>query len=354
VLERIGDAAGRAAAALITTEDFVRPVDVWLARHDPAYTGVRFRHYARPDANPALRVFMKLGRGEVVRRTQFMPDHEFEADPCFQALHVPQGFYYSCISTLRRSDSLLSAFGVYRGRRFGDFDSEEVALLERLVPHLAHALSVHRRMSAARVHQHRAEVALSLLNVAICLLTADGRIIFANRAAEDLLRRCDGLRLRRGQLAADDPAETGRLAGAIAGAAKEPRRVVALPLHREAGRRPLQVWAVPLPRQSSCSTFQAFRSDVMLLALDPEQSPAPPTNVLRALYTLTDAEAQLVLGLIAGERLADYAERAGITMNTAKSHLKAVFAKTDTNRQAELVRLLSLTVLRLAPADRQS
>ena len=28
-------------------------------------------------------------------------------------------------------------------------------------------------------------------------------------------------------------------------------------------------------------------------------------------------------------------------MNTARTHLKSVFAKTDTNRQAELVRLLS-------------
>ena len=82
-------------------------------------------------------------------------------------------------------------------------------------------------------------------------------------------------------------------------------------------------------------------SDVMVLVVDPELTPAPPVEALRALYGLTQAEARLTCGLLKGERLEDYAERSGISMNTARTHLKSVFAKTDTNRQAELVRLLS-------------
>ena len=78
-----------------------------------------------------------------------------------------------------------------------------------------------------------------------------------------------------------------------------------------------------------------------MLAVDPELRRAPPVEALRALYPFTDAEAGLVCGLLDGERLEDYAERAEIAINTAKTHLKAVFAKTETNRQAELIRLLS-------------
>jgi DNA-binding CsgD family transcriptional regulator len=48
--------------------------------------------------------------------------------------------------------------------------------------------------------------------------------------------------------------------------------------------------------------------------------------------------------LLHGERLEDYAARAGISMNTARTHLKSIFAKTETTRQAELVRLLAQTL----------
>jgi DNA-binding CsgD family transcriptional regulator len=79
----------------------------------------------------------------------------------------------------------------------------------------------------------------------------------------------------------------------------------------------------------------------MLVVIDPELSAAPPIEALRALYGLTDAEARLTCALLEGARLEDYAERVGISMNTARTHLKSVFAKTDTDRQAELMRLLS-------------
>ncbi|HVZ08845.1 helix-turn-helix transcriptional regulator [Rhodopila sp.] len=44
--------------------------------------------------------------------------------------------------------------------------------------------------------------------------------------------------------------------------------------------------------------------------------------------------------MLAGERVREYAGRVGISVNTANTQLKQVFLKTDTNRQAELVRLL--------------
>jgi DNA-binding CsgD family transcriptional regulator len=118
----------------------------------------------------------------------------------------------------------------------------------------------------------------------------------------------------------------------------------ALCIHRNGDRRPLHVWAVPLLRASSGLLVPASEADVMVIVIDPELSMAPPIDALKALYGLTDAEARLTKGLLHGERLEDYAARAGISMNTARTHLKSVFAKTDTDRQAELMRLLSRTL----------
>lgn len=82
----------------------------------------------------------------------------------------------------------------------------------------------------------------------------------------------------------------------------------------------------------------------MVVVIDPEVNTAPPIAALKALYGMTEAEARLTFGLLQGARLEDYAERAGISMNTARTHLKSIFAKTETTRQAELVRLLSQTL----------
>jgi len=49
--------------------------------------------------------------------------------------------------------------------------------------------------------------------------------------------------------------------------------------------------------------------------------------------------------------LTDHAEGAGITLNTAKTHLKQIFAKTGSRRQSDLIRLiLADPVLRLGDA----
>ncbi len=58
-------------------------------------------------------------------------------------------------------------------------------------------------------------------------------------------------------------------------------------------------------------------------------------------YRLTPAEARLAQALSGGEALAEAASRFAITAATARSQLKAIFAKTGATRQADLVRLVA-------------
>jgi DNA-binding CsgD family transcriptional regulator/PAS domain-containing protein len=345
LLERIGDAVGHASMSLITTEDFDQPVDVWLARYDPASIEARFRQYARPDVNPFVRASMEIEPLRLVPRKRFLPDREFEKDPAARSILISQGLYHGCIATLYRAGSFLSALEVYRPRHLGEFGPSELKILRHLVPHLGHALRVTRYISASEIRQHQTEEALNRLNIGLLLLAGDGRVIFGNRAAEDLLRQGDGIRSRDGRLAATHHLDHARLAGAVARAAGQapPCMVQALPITRGAGRRPLQIWTVPLPRTQTTMPVQILQSDVMAVVIDPESSTAPPIEALKALYGMTEAEARLTCGLLTGTRLEDYAEHAGISMNTARTHLKSIFAKTETTRQAELVRLLSRT-----------
>jgi DNA-binding CsgD family transcriptional regulator len=58
-------------------------------------------------------------------------------------------------------------------------------------------------------------------------------------------------------------------------------------------------------------------------------------------FALTRAETALTLALLHGETVDEYCERTGISRNTARTHMRAIFDKLGIKRQTELIRLLS-------------
>ena len=79
----------------------------------------------------------------------------------------------------------------------------------------------------------------------------------------------------------------------------------------------------------------------ILLVSDTERPSADPRmDLLRKMFGLTQTEALLVSHLAREVPLPLVAESLGISFETARSHLKRVFAKTGTNRQSDLLLLL--------------
>jgi DNA-binding CsgD family transcriptional regulator len=79
----------------------------------------------------------------------------------------------------------------------------------------------------------------------------------------------------------------------------------------------------------------------MIFVDDPIDDPTPAQAELWCqAFQLTPAEARVAVYLASGAALKDYAEEFGVTYNTVRAQLRAIFEKTDTHRQAELVRLL--------------
>ena len=67
-------------------------------------------------------------------------------------------------------------------------------------------------------------------------------------------------------------------------------------------------------------------------------------ELLRCHFGLTPAEARLALHLVAGETLRSAEVKLSISYETARTHLKNIYNKTGTCRQAELV-VVILTAL---------
>lgn len=69
--------------------------------------------------------------------------------------------------------------------------------------------------------------------------------------------------------------------------------------------------------------------------------PAPSGRLLQECFHLTPAETRLACIIARGEPLECAAQTLGIKLPTARTQLAAIFAKTNTRRQPQLVALLS-------------
>ena len=77
-----------------------------------------------------------------------------------------------------------------------------------------------------------------------------------------------------------------------------------------------------------------------VLLTDPDRGSARPLWMLRNLYGLTAAETAMAERLMQGDTPEQAAAALNVKTSTARFHLRSMFQKTDTRRQAELVRLL--------------
>jgi DNA-binding CsgD family transcriptional regulator len=68
-----------------------------------------------------------------------------------------------------------------------------------------------------------------------------------------------------------------------------------------------------------------------------EEARMPQMAFLKSRFGLTPAEARLVLRLVSGDSLRSAAKALDIKYETVRTHLKSIFQKTGTRRQAELV-----------------
>jgi DNA-binding CsgD family transcriptional regulator len=183
---------------------------------------------------------------------------------------------------------------------------------------------------------------LNALTNAIVLVTQDLQVVFLNAAAERLVERCREVNVSGGKLRAANCADALELEQltkkATGGDGKGPLGGAVM-LRRWRGRQPLQIMAAPVPTESQ--TMAGIVPVAMLVIHDPGCGTSVPQDTIAALFGLTPSEARLLLALSEGQTLTQYANESHVTQNTARTHLKSIFAKTKTSKQSDLVRLMN-------------
>ena len=247
-------------------------------------------------------------------------------------------------------NTLATVCSMFRGEQQPPFDADDLARFRLLLPHISRALGVMYRLRQADLQVANSLASLERLATGVLLVAQPATVVFANRAAQRMLRAEDGLRVRGlphggHRLEAETPAQHEALDAAL-------RQIMldgdllhathfgkALRVDRPSGLAPYVLRLSALPGHNEFGRDGTMPRAIVFLN-DSAESPRIEPELLMELYRLSPAEARLAVTLSEGDELAEAAQRHGISPNTAKSQLQSIYAKTGTDNRARLTKLL--------------
>ncbi len=298
--------------------------------------------YNTPDTNPAIPRLMASRQGAIILREQDMNDTDWQRCGLYREIYRPAGLYHGLGALILKSDSHMVALGLNRRKKAGQFASREVGLLARTAPHIRRAMQVFLRLADLQSHGTPHLALWDMLVFGVVLLDREGKVLWINREATAILARADGLAIHNKRLGASNTSENASLqqmirAAVATGEGRSAPCGAPLAVSRPSLLRSFALLVAPIRMER---VFAQQPAGVLFIT-DPESKSEMPSEMLKRLYGLTAREAAVAALLLEGIDLAEAAERLGVSMNTVRTHLRLIFEKTDTHRQAELVRLLS-------------
>jgi DNA-binding CsgD family transcriptional regulator len=263
----------------------------------------------------------------------FTPE-ELEREPFYTSFLRPNGLGW-CVGTSVHSpagDTLV--LSIEKAHEKGPVPRQVAERLDPLRPHIARAAILSGRVGLERA---RATVeSLNLIGLPAAVLAHGGKVLAANEA---LFRYGPDIRVGAGaQLEFASPAVQSLFAAGVEGQSIYSRSG-SIPVRRTRTRDAFVVHVLPM-RGLGRDVFSG--AEFLLYVTPVIQQPGPPPEILQALFDLSPAEARVAAMIAEGSSVDAAAQALSVKPNTIRMQLKAIFSKTGTNRQAELVSLLRL------------
>lgn len=266
------------------------------------------------------------------------PDH----DTYRKQLLVPSGM--NILRMMRVGEASGVSAWITVSRRKGDFTPRDDALIAGLAPYLRAALRSYVTLERERIKAQVANEAIHRLNFGWITLDADGCILDTDPHGASMLSAANMLaRGRGGRLTARDPHVAREIASAFKALIDDPQsRPRAIVLSHEPWSDLLLVSA-----NMRAGTTRPAPTLVAYVHAD-KWSSADRCDQLSQLFDLIPCESRLALALSRGMSIADAAVELGITVESARTYSKRIYAKTGARGQADLVRFIHRSVLAIA------
>jgi DNA-binding CsgD family transcriptional regulator len=342
----VADFCGGANAALVVSDPVGGYTNVVTPRADPdvvdAYTSRWWLHDPTATATAAAPV------GHVTDLRHVDRDFYFSS-AYYNDYWRTSGLGNERLAVRLLSDgAALSKFVVQAAPSRDFFDDGTARRFRMLIPHLMRVVEIGRRLrqvERATVAEFARPTGPARPGAVSVLVDEACRLVHVDGATEAALGRHPRLVLTRQGLRLKDQVADARLKRALHACARmnfgagESLTITVGP----AGGEAVTIEVAPYRAAMAGGLLDAPGSRkpvAWLIIRDPRAGRAARVETLRGRFGLTRAEAELAIEMLAGDGRQAAADRCGISINTARTHLIRIFDKTGVKRQAELIRLI--------------
>lgn len=334
-MENISQAVGATGAMLLQSDIRTRDIP-----HTPSVEE-SVQYYFRNDWHVrdirSARGFLRLiGGASVVTDQDILTPDELRSEPFYHEFLSPCRLQWFAAIGFRAGPALW-ALSIQRTPGEGPFDKQDKRLLATLSQRLTEVATLSTLVG--RTALSSATNALNAVRQAVIAIDRFGRVLDTNAVADSIFDDDIHVKNRRlfvadlaARLALEKLADRLRITPDTAPLPSDPIVV------RRDGKGAIIARVLPV-HGAARSPFLGARALLTLTPLDPR--PGPNAALLTKAFALTPAEARLASLIAEGLNLEKAAEELGIARETARNQLKAVFAKTGTHRQGELVAILT-------------
>jgi DNA-binding CsgD family transcriptional regulator len=335
VMERICQAADIAGAVLLQTD--VRTPDV--PRTESFDEMLRFYFaggWQTRDIRAERAVPLLLKGKKAFIDEDILTRQELESAQLLHECTLPKGFKWAAGVGFSAGGAMW-ALCLHRTVSQEPFDSFDARLLETLSDRLTEVATL--STAVGRVALASATNALNLVRQPAVAIDRRGFVVDANAATDAIFDA--GIHLKNRRLFVADRQAKGCLDRLVdqlritADTATLPCEPIVI---RRDGKGPVIIRVLPV-HGAARTPFLGARALLTFSSIETKPAAASPSLLAKA-FGLTPAECRLAALMAQGLSPEQAAKQLGIARVTARNQLRAVFAKTGTHRQSELVALL--------------
>jgi DNA-binding CsgD family transcriptional regulator len=343
VFDGISAYLGGANTSLSTHDNFHNSADFYFtSTHDPHYKQLYLDSYFKLNPIFPTVVFKEIEAPLSV--TDIIPREELCRSKFGREWLAPQGLVDGLFSIQEKWRTGCALFTFMRDIRQGPVDEETHRRFSLLIPHVRRSLLIGRVIDLHKVEAAALADTLDTLAAAMFLVDARGNIVHINISGHDMLSEARVLKTASGRLRAVD-AQSDQILGDIFATAPDGdlslgRKGIAVPLKARDGERYV---ANVLPLTSGTRRKAGISYAAVAVVFVRKAAPDLPTlpEAVAQEFHLTPAELRVLFSIVDVGGVPEVSEILGITDNTVRTHLQHVFEKTETSRQADLVKLVA-------------
>jgi DNA-binding CsgD family transcriptional regulator/PAS domain-containing protein len=344
VLAEVRDYVGGGAANLYAkrgwrlVRGFYRD-DGGLSEH---YKSIYTERYVPFD--PATPAELSAEIDEPVSTADVSDLEEYQQSRFYQEWQRPQQIVDFICAPIEKTVDRTALFCIFRHARDGMADDGALARMRLITPHIRRAALISQLLEQQLQQANQFRHALDGLEAGLVFVDARSRVVHANRAAEQMLG--DGLAITRhnGRFGAVDGRATKTLRAASqaagSGDAVLGAEAISVPIEARDGSH-FAAHVLPLTSGDRRDTGGELHAAAAVFVKPTTVAIPTGAQLVAKTFGLTPGEQRALARIVEIGGVAETAEALGVSEATLKTHLHHIFAKTDTQRQPDLVRLVA-------------